>query len=74
MWHVMSKCLPGSLQDPVKKPLLKKLSCQSEEVQQKACQAFLDILLRECGAGWVGSGWTSVGVSSGWGLEVCMGV
>ena len=62
MWHVMSKCPPGSLQDPVNKPLLKKLSSQSEEVQQKACQAFLDILLRECWAG------------SGWGLDVCKGV
>ena len=30
----------------LKRPLLKKLANQSEEIQQKACQAFLDILTK----------------------------
>ena len=30
--------------EPIKKPLLKRLNNQSEELQQKACSSFLDIL------------------------------
>lgn len=31
--------------DPIRKPLLKRLGAQAPEIQQRACQCFLDILL-----------------------------
>jgi len=31
-------------QDPIKQPLLKKIANQSDDIQQRACQSFLDIL------------------------------
>ena len=34
--------------DPIKKPLLKRLGAQAAEVQQRACQCFLDILYMRC--------------------------
>ena len=37
-------CYKASQQDPIKQPLLKKTANQSEEIQQRACQSFLDIL------------------------------
>ena len=32
------------VRDPIRKPLLKRLGAQSQDVQQRACQCFLDIL------------------------------
>lgn len=34
--------------EPIKKPLLKRLGTQSEDLQQKSCQSFLDILTCIC--------------------------
>lgn len=41
VWVIDSSHFP---QDPIRQPLLKKLTTHSEEIQQKAVSSFLDIL------------------------------